>query len=154
MCEDLIKKLEDFKKEFKQNMRDGDSDFSELMSKIIGTTSKHPEQKEIVELMVLLQDYMARDNRNIKNNLIDSIEGIIDYKIEHLKKISDKQNDLSKTKSNSKIIVIISFFKELFKNKIVMGMFFIGFLLLLYIFFPKETDHFFKEDLPKIVKIL
>lgn len=154
-CEEIIKELKDFKKEIRKELNDNETDFSALMSKIIKTTSEYPEQKGIVELMVLMQDHMSRDNRKSKDKIMDIVDTIVDYKINTLENVSTIKNDqnikkeskVNKVKHIWNVILNSPFFLKIFILSSLIIMFFLLFLL-----FPKKADKFIKEEIPILTK--
>jgi len=154
-CEEIIKELKDFKKEIRKELNDNETDFSALMSKIIKTTSEYPEQKGIVELMVLMQDHMSRDNRRSKDKIMDIVDTIVDYKINTLENVSTIKNDqnikkeskVNKVKHIWNVILNSPFFLKIFILSSLIIMFFLLFLL-----FPKKADKFIKEEIPILTK--
>jgi len=154
-CEEIIKELKKFKKEIRKELNDSESDFSALMSKIIKTSSEYPEQKGIVELIVLMQDYMSRDNRKSKDKIIDIVDTIVDYKINTLENVSTIKNDQS-VKKESKVNKIKNIWSIVLNSPFFLKIFIIFSLIiiffLLFLIFPKEADKFIKEEIPTLTK--
>jgi len=149
-CDEIIEKLEKFKKEIREEIREREPGLTNIMTNIVEISSKYPDQKGIIELIVLMEDYMVRDNRKSQDRLIHIMDTIVDYKIytlRNIRKIKTKQDKKSKIKSLFETIISAPLF-----FKIAAIFLFVTILFVTYIFFPKKTDKFITKEIPTITK--
>jgi len=153
-CEEIKKEIESFKKDLIKQINDSDLDMQEMLKGIIKVSSKYPEQKELIEFIVILNDTLTRDSKNIRNNIIEMIDACFGYKIKILEKIdavNKKTNNPStfRTKMRTAVLSV----RNLILSKLVIPLVIVVIIFVLYILFPDSTEHFFKDIFPQLSKI-
>jgi len=154
-CEEIKREIEELKKSLIKQINDNDLDMKEIMKNIIKVSSKYPEQKELIEFIIMLNDALNRESKNIKNDIIDIIDVCFVYKIKLLDKVESLKKESVKTSTfKNKVKTITTNIKNMLFGKLIIPLIIIAFIFALYIMFPEQADHFFKEIFPKISKII
>ena len=153
-CEDMKKELESLKRDLIKQINDCDIDMQEMLRGIIKISSKYPEQKELIEFIVILNDTLNRDSKNIRNNIIDMIDVCFSYKFKILDKIDNiNQKTVKPTSVKTKIKNAAVSLKNLVLGKLIIPLVIVVVIFVLYILFPDSTEHFFKDIFPQLSKI-
>jgi len=151
-CKEMRDRLEKLVNDLKKELQNSDPDLSEMYKKIVDITSKYPEEKELVEFVVIMHDYMMRDNKNIKNVLHEAIDLWLHYKIATLDKIEEVNN--KKISTSTRIKSALNTVKQLILSKLVIPLGIVFGIFVLYLIFPDQCKDFFENILPKLGLIL
>ena len=98
----LDKTLEQLKKDFNEQMNAIENDLGEFHKILINLSTKYPEQKELLEFIVFINDRIETSQTNMKEVLTESFNAIIYVKKEIIKQNIKSRKDQIKQNIKSR----------------------------------------------------
>jgi len=134
----LDKELIEIKKNLNRQFHSSDSSIQELHNNIVRLSSKYPEQSEMLEFIVFINDKIEINNSDTKDILLDTINQMIDKKSILIRGIISDYRSQNTPKSK-----IIKSFDDL--KYILLFILFMS-IILGFILYPKEFVGVVKES--------
>lgn len=81
---EIDKSLDELKKHFHEQMNTFESDLNEFHHQVITLSAKYPENKELLEFIVFINDRIETSHTNMREIVTESLNEFIDLKKKHI----------------------------------------------------------------------
>ena len=147
--EEVVRELEAFRSDLiAQAGADDNENYEKHIKRLLELSTKYPQQREIIEFVVLQYDDAKRSVKQMRNEFISTIDTIISYKIYTVEQIDNCQ----KKKFNLKKVVDKGKQFILYKYGFIVVV--VTVLLGFYLFSPSGVKNFFNDIWPFVEKII